>query len=92
MGIRTSTYDLVSMAPSRHWAHLRKRRHGHPVIIGAGGSTPEGMFAEYVVVDRHEVLETPAHLDDVHAAAWPLAATTAWRYAPIGGVGSRCPC
>jgi NADPH:quinone reductase-like Zn-dependent oxidoreductase len=54
-----------------------------PVVMGAGGSQPEGTFAEYIVVDRHEVLETPAHLDDVHAAAWPLGGLTAWRCVPL---------
>ena len=39
-----------------------------------------GTFAEYVVVDRDEVVKTPSHLDDEHAAAWPLAGVTAWRY------------
>ena len=41
--------------------------------------TPFGTFAEYVVVERDQVLSTPDHLDDVHAAAWPLGAVTAWR-------------
>jgi NADPH:quinone reductase-like Zn-dependent oxidoreductase len=54
-----------------------------PVVIGAGGSQPEGTFAEYIVVDRHEVLETPTHLDDVHAAAWPLGGLTAWRWVSL---------
>ncbi len=31
------------------------------------------------MVERDQVIPTPEHLDDVHAAAWPLAAVTAWR-------------
>jgi len=52
---------------------------GLPTILGAGGANPEGVFTEYVVVDRREVLPTPAHLNDVQAAAWPLGGVTAWR-------------
>jgi NADPH:quinone reductase-like Zn-dependent oxidoreductase len=40
---------------------------------------PSGTFSEYIVVEREHVIPTPEHLDDVHAAAWPLAAVTAWR-------------
>ena len=38
-----------------------------------------GTFATYVAVSRDEVLRTPAHLDDVRAAGWPLGGVTAWR-------------
>jgi NADPH:quinone reductase-like Zn-dependent oxidoreductase len=50
------------------------------------------MFAEHVVVDRHEALETPAHLDDVHAATLPMGATTAWRHVLAGGMMLWLPC
>jgi NADPH:quinone reductase-like Zn-dependent oxidoreductase len=33
-----------------------------------------------VVVQRAEVIPTPAHLSDEQIAAWPLAGLTAWRY------------
>ena len=49
-------------------------------VVGGTAMTPFGTFAEYAVVERDQVLLTPDHLDDVHAAAWPLAAVTAWRY------------
>ena len=39
-----------------------------------------GTFAHHVVVDRDQVIQTPDHVDDIHAAAWPLGAVTAWRY------------
>lgn len=45
-----------------------------------------GTFAEYVVVERDEVLQTPPYLDDVHAAAWPLAGVTAWRFVSLASV------
>ena len=38
-----------------------------------------GTFAQYIVVERDQVILTPDHLDDVHAAAWPLGGVTAWR-------------
>lgn len=50
-------------------------------ILGGGAFPALGTFAEYVVVERDQVVATPAHLDDVHAAAWPVGGVTAWRYA-----------
>lgn len=49
-------------------------------ILGGCSFPALGTFSEYVVVERDEVLEIPEHLDFEHAAAWPLAAVTAWRY------------
>lgn len=48
-------------------------------ILGGGALPPIGTFAEYVVVERDQVIPTPSHLDDVQMAAWPLAGLTAWR-------------
>lgn len=50
-------------------------------MIGGVGYPPIGTFAEYVIVDREEVVSSPAHLNDIQTAAWPLAGLTAWRYA-----------
>jgi NADPH:quinone reductase-like Zn-dependent oxidoreductase len=36
------------------------------------------MLAEYVVMDQDQAVHTPLHLDDVHAAAVPVAGVTAW--------------
>ena len=49
-------------------------------ILGGGKHPPLGTFADYVVVERDQVLLTPNHLDDVHMAAWPVAGLTAWRF------------
>lgn len=38
-----------------------------------------GGYAEYAVAKVDEVARKPARLDDIHAAAVPLAATTAWQ-------------
>ena len=48
-------------------------------VVGAVKMIDFGTFAHYIVVDRDQVIPTPDHLDDVHAAAWPLGGVTAWR-------------
>jgi len=48
-------------------------------ILGGGDNPPIGTFASYVIVERDQVIPTPAHLEDVHAAAWPIGGVTAWR-------------
>lgn len=50
-------------------------------ILGGGGLPPLGTFAEYVIVERDQVIPTPGHLDDVQISAWPLGGVTAWRCA-----------
>jgi NADPH:quinone reductase-like Zn-dependent oxidoreductase len=64
----------------------------------------DGAYAQYIAVRASELAHKPASLDDVHAAAVPLAALTAWQslfdaaslspgqtvliHAAAGGVGS----
>ncbi|KAK9490748.1 hypothetical protein V1508DRAFT_406135 [Lipomyces doorenjongii] len=49
-------------------------------VLGGTKLYPSGTFAEYILLDSPDLLaECPAHLDDVHAAAVPLAALTAYR-------------
>jgi NADPH:quinone reductase-like Zn-dependent oxidoreductase len=48
-------------------------------ILGGGRNPPLGTFAEYVVVERNQVVRSPDHLDDVQVSAWPLGGLTAWR-------------
>ena len=49
--------------------------------MAGGVNDPDiGTFAEYVVMERDQVILAPEHLDDVHLAAWPLGGLTAWRY------------
>ncbi|KAF9239775.1 hypothetical protein BU15DRAFT_87802 [Melanogaster broomeanus] len=52
-------------------------------ILGGGSNPPIGTFADYVVVERDQVIRSPDHLDDVHVAAWPLGGLTAWRAAIV---------
>lgn len=49
-------------------------------IIGGTKAGRIGTFSQYVVVERDQVIESPEHLDDTQAAAWPLGGLTAWRY------------
>jgi NADPH:quinone reductase-like Zn-dependent oxidoreductase len=53
-------------------------------VIGATKGTP-GTFARHVIIDRDQLVLTPGHLDDVHAAALPLGALTAWRACFVNG-------
>ncbi len=48
-------------------------------ILGGIKAIPLGTFSQYVAVERDQVVESPAHLDDEHVAAWPLGGLTAWR-------------
>jgi NADPH:quinone reductase-like Zn-dependent oxidoreductase len=48
-------------------------------LVGGVKSPSIGYFAEYVTIERDEVIPAPEHLDDVGAAAWPVGGLTAWR-------------
>jgi len=49
-----------------------------PAVAAMRGITLPGSLAEYVVVPAASLVALPAHLDFVHGAALPIAATTAW--------------
>jgi len=69
----------VFLTPSRGWEKDPLAPESNFGILGGGALPPIGTFSEYVVVERDQVIPTPDHLDDVHAAAWPLGAVPAWR-------------
>lgn len=48
-------------------------------ILGGTKAIPNGTLQEYMTVDVSQLEEAPLHLDNVHAAALPLSALTAWR-------------
>lgn len=48
------------------------------IMIG-GTSAPAATFRQYVAVERDQIIPSPEHLDDEHAAAWPLGGLTSWR-------------
>ncbi len=56
-------------------------------MASALGGARQGVLAEYVVLDHHGVIATPAGLTDQQAATLPCAALTAWhaltRPAPV---------
>ncbi|KAJ7627801.1 hypothetical protein DFH06DRAFT_1057661 [Mycena polygramma] len=57
-------------------------------ILGGGSFPALGTFSEYIVVQRAEVLRTPAHLSDEQIAAWPLGGLTAWRAIALAQISS----
>ncbi|KZP00118.1 NAD(P)-binding protein [Calocera viscosa TUFC12733] len=68
----------VVILPSVAWGPGGKRIQG-PAFRVLGCQGDNGTFAEYVDVLEENVLPAPEALDDVHAAALPLAGLTAWR-------------
>lgn len=74
----------VFLSPSRGWWDDPVGPENQ-IVYSLGGApvAPGGTFAEYIVVERQHVIRTPLHLDDVHAAAWPLGGITAWRVAMV---------
>ncbi|KDR73817.1 hypothetical protein GALMADRAFT_251643 [Galerina marginata CBS 339.88] len=69
----------VFLNPTRGWENDPNAPESIFGILGGGFFPPLGTFAEYVVVERDQVIPTPEHLDDVHMAAWPVGGVTAWR-------------
>ena len=47
-------------------------------VTPTGGPVNRGMLAEYVVMDQDQAIRAPSYLDDIHAAAVPVAGVTAW--------------
>lgn len=70
----------VFLVPMRGWESDPNAPESDLCILGGVGRPPLGTFAEYVVVERDQVILAPDHLDDIHLAAWPLGGLTAWRF------------
>ncbi|KAI9511101.1 hypothetical protein F5148DRAFT_1173734 [Russula earlei] len=75
--------EHVFLVPMRGWESHPLAPEGPFGILGGGDHPPIGTFSTYVVVAREHVIRTPAHLDDLRAAAWPVAGVTAWRAAVV---------
>ncbi|KAI0293558.1 hypothetical protein BC826DRAFT_1141641 [Russula brevipes] len=73
----------VFLVPTRGWESDPRAPEAPFGILGGGATPPLGTFTTHVALAREHVLRTPAHLDDVHAAAWPVAGVTAWRAAVV---------
>lgn len=78
-------HERVFLTPMRGWESSpdAPEKMSDFGVVGGGTKPPLGTFAEYVVVERDQVLQTPEHLDDVHMAAWPVGGLTAWRAAVV---------
>lgn len=78
-------HERVFLTPMRGWESSpdAPEKMSDFGVVGGGTIPPLGTFAEYVVVERDQVLQTPEHLDDVHMAAWPVGGLTAWRAAVV---------
>jgi len=81
----------VFLLPMRGWkSHPDAPESKTFHVVGGGGySHPFGTFAEYVAVDRDEVIPSPEHLNDEQVAAWPLGGVTAWRAAIVNAQVAR---
>ncbi|KAI1788391.1 NAD(P)-binding protein [Ganoderma leucocontextum] len=75
----------VFLLPMRGWEKDPDAPESNFTVVGAVKAVDFGTFAQYVVVDRDQVIPTPDHLDDVHAAAWPVGGVTAWRATIVNG-------
>ncbi|PWN46517.1 acetyl-CoA synthetase-like protein [Violaceomyces palustris] len=90
----THPKGLVLLCPTRGWksdpygpeAELAGDRstneyggRGFGILGGTASTGGTGTFAEYVAVDQSMVVPAPDHLDEIHSAALPCAAVTAYR-------------
>jgi NADPH:quinone reductase-like Zn-dependent oxidoreductase len=66
----------VVINPGLHWGDREDAPGAHFQILG---NPTFGTYAESVTVPVENLAPKPAHLDFVHAAAFPLAGLTAWR-------------
>ncbi|KAL4071454.1 hypothetical protein V8B97DRAFT_2045323 [Scleroderma yunnanense] len=69
----------VFLVPMKGWESSPDAPELISAFVIIGGTRLSGTFADYVVVERDGVIQTPDHLDDIHMAAWPLGGVTAWR-------------
>ncbi|OJA20396.1 hypothetical protein AZE42_05357 [Rhizopogon vesiculosus] len=58
-------------------------------LLGGGSNPSLGTFADYVIVERNQVIRSPDHLDDIQVSAWPLGGLTAWRAAIVNAGVSK---
>lgn len=73
---KQSLWSYLPSFPEKALMSYETNRFG---MVGGCTFPNIGVFSEYITVERDQVIIAPDHLDDVHAAAWPLAGVTAWR-------------
>jgi zinc-binding alcohol dehydrogenase/oxidoreductase len=75
-GVRRDTGDEVVILPALHWGAAEEAPGPDFQILGG---PRDGTFAELIAVPEENVYPRPAGLSWHEAAAFPLAALTAWR-------------
>lgn len=86
LGQGVSEFAIGDRVVPHFMPNWRKGPMSQREIAAMRGITLPGSLAEYVAVPAASVVALPAHLDFVHGAALPIAATTAWngiRSAPV---------
>ncbi|WP_026412454.1 zinc-dependent alcohol dehydrogenase family protein [Actinomadura oligospora] len=73
--------DRVAATVFPHWLDGPFRRENAAQL----GTMLDGMLTEYALLDEDGVVPVPDHLSDEEAAAFPLAAVTAWNALASGG-------
>ncbi|KAH7924734.1 NAD(P)-binding protein [Leucogyrophana mollusca] len=81
-------FKRVFLTPMRGWESDPSAPEAEGLEILGGGSR-DGTFADYVVVERDQVIPSPDHLSDVQTSAWPLGGLTAWRAAIVNAGASQ---
>ncbi|CAL1705392.1 unnamed protein product [Somion occarium] len=78
----------VFLVPTRGWENdpYAPESPKFTILGGGGFMSPLGTFAQYVVVERDQVIPSPDHLDDEHISAWPVGGVTAWRAVVINAL------
>ncbi|KII88285.1 hypothetical protein PLICRDRAFT_124628 [Plicaturopsis crispa FD-325 SS-3] len=75
----------VFICPLRGWDTDPETPEGTLRILGGTDDPGVGTFAEYVVIERSQVIPSPEHLNDVQTASWPVGGVTAWRAVAVNG-------
>ncbi|OCB84202.1 NAD-binding protein [Sanghuangporus baumii] len=73
----------VFIVPMQGWESHPDAPESTFGVVGGNRFPSFGVFSEFVKISRDQVVEAPEHLEDHHAAAWPLAGVTAWRAVAI---------
>lgn len=86
--VRWRVGDRVAASFFRDWVSGPFRPGYVPSALG--GSTMDGMLAEYVVLPATALVAVPEHLSSIEASTLPCAAVTAWHGLVIrGGMGKE---
>jgi len=79
VGINLATKERVLIIPGVGWKEARSAPEGRYLILGGTKGAPGGTLAEKIALSAEQVVPCPDHLNNVQAAALPLAGLTAYR-------------